>query len=120
MITNKQVEEFIEQWCNIYPDNIEFNGNKLKAKPKDVLKKMQKFCKAHPNYTKDVIFAATKLYVVNQQERDWEYTKMATYFISKLGQPSVLESYCEKILATKQNPKSISEAFPLENTTDFI
>jgi hypothetical protein len=120
MITNKEVEAFIEEWCNLYPENIEFNGNKLKAKPKDVLNKMQKFCRAHPTYTKEVIFAATKMYLRNQSERNWDYTKMATYFISKLGQPSILEGYCEKILELKNHSVSVGDAFYSQNTTDFI
>lgn len=118
METAKQVEQWIEEWCQLYPDNIEFNGNKLRSKAKDCVNKMIKFCKDHPNYTKDIIFASTKLYLQQQAERNYDYTKQSTYFISKIGQPSVLENYCEKIINSKQQPLTPDECY--EPINDFI
>jgi hypothetical protein len=111
----EDVNKWIEEWCWLYPEDAEFNGNKLRAKGKDVVNKMQKFCKEHPNYTKHIIFAATNLYIKEQRERDWQYTKMATYFISKLGQPSILEAYCEKYIAWSKNPiEDIPQFYPID------
>lgn len=111
----EDVNTWIDSWCAIYPPEAEFNGNKLQAKGKDVVNKMQKFCKDHPQYTKDIIFAATKLYIKEQYERDWQYTKMATYFISKLGQPSPLEAYCSKYVAWCNSPiDDIPAYYPID------
>ncbi len=93
------VISWIDEWVTLYPKDIEFNGRLLRSTVKDCVNKMQKFVKDNPNYTKDVIFAATKRYLAEQESRNWAYTKQSTYFISKLGEPSVLANYCEKILA---------------------
>jgi hypothetical protein len=37
-----------------------------------------------------------------------------------LGQPSILEGYCEKILELKNHSVSVGDAFYSQNTTDFI
>lgn len=92
------VKDWLDEWCLLYPENIEFNGHKLRVEAKYCYNKMLKLCQKKPTYTKDVIFAATKLYLSEQQAKDWAYTRRANYFISKLGEPSLLESYCEKIL----------------------
>ena len=98
MATNKEVEEFIEEWCNLYPSNVVFNGTRIKSKAKDCVKKMQLFCKSNPLYTKDIIFAATKQYLKEREAEDWTYTKRSTYFISKQGEISLLEEYCDRII----------------------
>lgn len=112
-------QEWIDEWCNLYPSDVEFNGHKLKSKPKECLNKMLKFCKDNPLYTKDVIFAATQRYVEEKKAVNWEYMKQSTYFISKMGQPSLLENYCEKIVSgVKAN---ITESIPEYNFgDDFI
>lgn len=108
---------WIEDWCSLYPADAEFNGRKLRSKPKDCLNKMIKFCKDNPNYTKSIIFAATTLYLEEQEEKDWAYTKQATYFISKIGQPSLLEEYCEKI--ADNQTVTITEKIPQTQGFNF-
>jgi hypothetical protein len=120
-MTQKEVESFIEDWCNLWPPFAEWNGYKLKSKPKDCLNKMVKFCKENPTYTKNIIFEATKNYLVEQYNKDWAFTKQATYFISKVGQPSLLESYCEKIthnVTVSTNEITFTE--PIFSSNDFI
>lgn len=114
----KEIENFIDEWCNLYPENIQFNGNKLKSKPKDCISKMLKFCKSNPIITKDIIFAATNMYLDEQEKRNWEYTRQATYFISKIGHPSLLEVFCDKILA--KTTEVIHENYLIDNRSDFI
>ena len=96
-------------------EEAEFNGYKIKSKAKDCLNKMLKFLKDHPNYDKSIIFAATKNYVEEKRAVNWEFMKQATYFISKVGQPSLLESYCEKVLAGEK-PKELN--LPAYNPID--
>lgn len=91
-------KKWIEQWCLIYPENVEFNGYKLRSKPKDCINKMVKFCKTHKEYDKNTIFAATEMYIKQQEQKDYEFTKQAHYFISKLGEPSLLENFCNRII----------------------
>jgi len=114
-MTQKEVLGFIEEWVLLYPD-IEWNGYKLRSRGKDCVNKMLKLCNSNPLYTKDVIFAATKMYLAQQAERNYEYTKQAIYFISKLGEPSLLESFCQKIL-NNEKPKQTTEFYI---TNDFI
>jgi hypothetical protein len=112
------VKDWIDDWCNLWPD-VQFNGYKLKSKPKECLNKMIKFCKENKNnYTKDTIFAATTLYLNQQEQKNWEYTKVSTYFISKVGQPSLLEAFCERVNSTETiTPYNLQGLF---NENDFI
>lgn len=109
---------WIEDWVNLFPEEAEFNGYKIKSKSKDCLKKMLKFVKDNPIYTKDIIFAATKQYIEEKRLVNWEYMKQSTYFISKIGQPSLLEQYCEKII-NNVKPKEIYN-FDYNIIDDFI
>lgn len=95
------VKHWIEQWCSIFPKDAEFGGYRIYTEPKYCISKMEAFQKKHPEYTKDIIFKATQMYIDQQKQRNWEYTKQATYFISKLGQPSVLEMFCQKVIENK-------------------
>lgn len=111
--------KWIDEWVQLYPADIEFNGVKLRSSTKDCINKMQKFCKQHPEFTKDIIFAATKAYLQERAAKGYEYTKQATYLINKLGQPSVLENYCEKILSGTHT--NVEVVIPEYNSiNDFI
>lgn len=87
--------KWIDEWCEIYPGDVRFNGNILRSKPKDCINKMKDFCKKHPEYTKDIIFKATHDYIKEQEAKGFEYTRQAHYFIDKRGVPSLLEAKCE-------------------------
>jgi hypothetical protein len=90
--------KWIQGWCNLFPEGVRSGGYNVRSKPEECIKKMQNFCKQHPDYTEKIIFEATIAYLKEQYTKGWEYTKVASYFISKLGQPSLLEQYCERIL----------------------
>lgn len=96
-MTNKEIEDFCPGWNNLYPPNLEFNGLKLRSPLNEVVKRMLKFCKDHPTYTKELIFAATQTYISEKAKQNYEYMKRSMYFISKLGEQSLLEAYCEKL-----------------------
>lgn len=101
-MTEKEIQDFIEEWVLLYPENVKFNNYLLRSKAKDCVNKMIKLCKDNPHYTKELIFAATKKYLAEQKQRNWAYTKQATYFISKIGQPSLLAQYCDELISGKQ------------------
>lgn len=118
-MTNSEVEVFIQSWCDLYPADVMFRGNRIKSKAKDCVKKMQLFCKANPNYTKEIIFAATKQYLEERKAEKYAFTKRATYFISKQGEPSLLEEYCDRII--EKIPAQIEyEEEPYNDINNFI
>lgn len=120
METAATINTWIEDWCALYPADAEFNGRKLRSKPKDCINKMVKFCKDNPLYTKSIIFAATQLYLNEQEAKDWAYTKQATYFISKMGQPSLLEEYCEKVKDAEKPVQKVDYSWGVVSQNDFI
>ena len=94
------IETWIEDWHKIFPpDEYVATDGYLRGKSKDCVKKMQKFCKDNPTYTKDIIFAATRMYVVSMKPRNFAYTKRPIFFIHKQTEGSMLGAYCEKVLA---------------------
>lgn len=72
-------------------------GKGKKGDPKACLSKMDIFLKENPQYDKDIIIEAAKLYV---SETDPRYLQQADYFISKkLGDgvlTSRLRQFCER------------------------
>jgi hypothetical protein len=105
------VKEWIEEWCLIYPPKVKWNGVAIRSKPTECLKKMERFCKEHPDYTKDIIFDATKRYIDEKERENFEYTKRATYFIYKQEHGSLLESYCNDVLDDLNGEYEIEEQF---------
>lgn len=113
---SEPVVNWIEEWVELYPEDAEFNGRLLRSKVENCVTKMQKFCVKYPQYTKDVIFAATKMYIEAQRQKGFEYTKQSTYFIGKLGEPSVLQEYCERVI----NNKPVKKEIEISPISDFI
>lgn len=96
----ENVKDWIKEWCELFPADIKWNNSPIKSKPEHCVNKMTKFCKNFPAYTKDIIFAATRNYLLIQQQKGWEYTRRSTYFIDKQGEVSLLEQYCEEEIKT--------------------
>lgn len=117
-MTQKEIESWIEEWCNLFPADVEFSGYKIRSDSKYCIKKMLTFCKVNKSYTKDNIFAATRMYLLEQYAKNWAYTKQATYFISKVGQPSLLEAYCDKIVNGRRS--AIIDNPEYNSINDFI
>lgn len=114
----KKVEEWMVEWLNLFPDNIaNITGYNVRNKPEDCTNKMVKFLKAHPEYNKDTVFAATKKYLQQQEQKGWLYTKQASYFISKLGEPSLLNQFCEQVTKPESEIKVLDVYAPIN---DFI
>ena len=90
-----RVEEWIEEWRNLFPAGIKSGGHYVKGSPSGCLKKMKAFVKDHPKITKTVIFEATKRYVEEYRLKRFAYMKIADYFINKDG-TSMLEAYIEQ------------------------
>ena len=96
-MTQKEVEQWIESWVNLYPENVKWNGVAIKSTVKDCLPRMVKFCKNNPTISKENIFNATKKYLAIQEAKNWEYTRRAKYFIEKQGEGSMLLEFCNEL-----------------------
>lgn len=97
-LSSTEFEEFVNEWYDLFPKGIKSGGYLVRSGKSDCSKKLQKFMKEHPNYSKEIIIQATKNYIIKCKENDYAYMKLATYFISKDGM-SVLEGECEAVLA---------------------
>ena len=109
---------WLDEWLELWPKEIQNGGMAIKSPAKYCVNKIIKFCKDYPQYTKDVIFAATKRYLQERKAENYTFTKRATYFINKLGEESVLEAYCQKILHNE--PKQQEKNFEYNPINDFI
>jgi hypothetical protein len=90
------VEEWIEEWFNLFPKGVKSSSGKLiRTKDKDLAKRMKSFIKDY-GYSKEIIFNATREYLREQEEKDYKYCRASSYFIGKKGEGSDLASYCEK------------------------
>ena len=91
---------WIKDWLSIFPSKSP-DGRLLKSHPSSLIAKMNKFLEKY-NYDKEIIMAATKEYIRNQElkEEGHRYTRTATYFIYKgtgTTYCSDLADWCEKI-----------------------
>lgn len=89
--------DWISQWFGCWPKGVKSGGSYISSDEKGCLKKMEKFCKDHPEYSKGIIIGATKKYLDSMRVKNYEYCKLAPYFISKDG-VSVLDGYCADLL----------------------
>jgi hypothetical protein len=104
--------EWIEEWTELFPKDKKSNGHLIYNKPKDCVSKMQTFVKDNPNYTKELIFAATEAYLHEREEEDWAYTRTASNFIHHRVNGGLLATWCEKLInEKKEKPKQIQTFF---------
>jgi hypothetical protein len=93
--TNRASNEvdWIEEWRNLFP-TVKVGGRPAKGSKAGVIKKMLKFIKDNPKVTKEEIFEATKSYIFEKKQKNYDYMQCADYFIEKNGN-STLESFIE-------------------------
>jgi hypothetical protein len=89
--------DWIDEWLELFPKGVKSGGKLLRSDRVGCLKKMQKFLQDNKKYSKDIIMNATKNYIEERREEDFNYTKCATYFINKEGQGSELAARCENL-----------------------
>ena len=105
---SKDVEQWIDEWLNIFPVGVK-SGSKLVRSDKNMcLKKMVDVVMSSPYY-KETILEATKQYVESFRKDNYMYMKCATYFISKDREGSELIAMCDKLTLTKDSGVSITE-----------
>jgi hypothetical protein len=94
--TNNSVNEWIDEWRQIFPKGVKSGNRPVRGDKQGVLKKMQSFVKANPKITKEQIFEATTQYVFEASLKNYQYMICADYFINKSGS-SVLGALIEDI-----------------------
>lgn len=77
------VDTWIEEWRNIFPENTRTSGRPARGDKKACLKKMIAFCKEYPEFSRERIFEATKIYVFEMRRQNYNYMQCADYFIYK-------------------------------------
>lgn len=114
--------EWIEEWLLLWPAEIKSGGETIRSKAKYCVNKMIKWCKQHPQYDKNAIFAATKAYLAERKAENYFGVRRAMYFIDKQGAGSTLETYCEDMKKHKQYPVTTEQSFSkeYEPIKDFI
>lgn len=85
---------WIENWYNLFPKGIKSGGYYVRTSIKDCDNKMSKFIKDNPEFTKDIILEATKIYVSQMKNNNYSMMKLAPNFIQKDG-VSMLSGCCE-------------------------
>jgi hypothetical protein len=96
------VPGWIEEYRNLFPQGVRSGGYPVRGSKAGCLKKMEKFVKSHPHYSKDTILAVTRSYVERKQRQAYQHMKLADYFIEKDG-VSMLSAECEEYLADIQD-----------------
>lgn len=96
------VEEWILNWYELFPKGIKSGGLPIKTDLADCTKKMIKFCKEYPEYTKGIIITATQKYLNEMKQKNWAYCKIAPYLIYKDGM-SILSGLCQGVYENVNN-----------------
>lgn len=91
------IDSWIGVWFDLFPKGIKTGGYLVRTDIRSCKKKMQQFMKDNPEFTSDIIIAATKNYIENMREHNFSHVKLAPYFISKDGM-STLHGYCDAVL----------------------
>lgn len=96
------VPSWIEEYREIFPKGVRSGGYPVRGSKAGCLKKMEKFVKTHPHYTKDMILEVTKAYVERKSRQMYQHMKLADYFIEKDG-VSMLSAECDEYLSDLQD-----------------
>jgi hypothetical protein len=109
--SNKDSSEFgkfVEEYYQLWPKGIMSGGYAVKSGRDACASKLRTFMKKNPLYTQQIILQATSNYIQRCKGNDYQFMKLANYFISKDG-ISVLETCCEEIVnGTFKQPSKIN------------
>lgn len=93
-VSEAKIENWIDDWRNIFPKGKTRNGNPIKGSRLNCIKKMNLFIKTY-KFSKQTIFKATQNYI-DGLKGDYDFIQTAQNFIEK-NRTSNLASYCELI-----------------------
>jgi len=95
-IKTSSLEEFVENYRNLFPSGVKSGNRLVKGDKHGCLTKLKTFSIKYPEYTKEDILEATKVYIDLCRKRNYDKMTSADYFIEK-DKLSMLASYCEDI-----------------------
>lgn len=94
------IKEWTDLWSGIYC-GIKPYGYYVKQSPSSNKARMKEFLKEN-NFTKEEIFQATKNYLEDKRQCNWEFTKKSNKFINDTD-GSTLYSYCDALKNSQQD-----------------
>jgi hypothetical protein len=110
------IESWIDDYRNIFPQSVKSGGYPVRGDKQGCIKKMIKFLKNYPEYSKDTILNATKAYVDSKKSENYTYMQLSHYFIEKDGISS-LSSYCDYVLRPSVNDRAEDSSHVSNKTT---
>lgn len=95
-------QDKIEEYNNIFPKMTFGSGKRARSADKEVEKAFQWFFKNYVEYTDwQIILDATRLYISEKEQVNWDFASTSQYFIVKFKTPSmpvsILVDYYERI-----------------------
>jgi hypothetical protein len=108
--TYKDINEFMDIWYNIFPKGIYSGGYLVRSGKAGCTIKMVKFIKNNPEFSKELIIRATKLYVSQCASKGYTYMQLAEHFIYK-NNKSTLASLCESLMDTTTPESTPTKAY---------
>jgi len=108
-----QISDWIKDWIALFPKRGAHNYLLRSAKG-NTSNKMKELFRNNPEFNKNLIFDATKLYLKDQEKDGWKYVMIAGNFISKAeggrgtNKNSTLAAYCELIMEGGGTPSKLS------------
>lgn len=77
------IESWIDDWRQIFPEGVRTTGRPARGDKRACFKKMVVFCKEYPEFSKEEIYEATRVYVFEMSRQNYNYMQCADYFIFK-------------------------------------
>lgn len=96
-LSTKEIVDLCTQFRDFFPKGVKTNNHPVRGNLTNIVRKMRKFKREFPNYTDDIILAATKQYVAGKAKEGYAFMKVAEYLIYKDGD-SMLASLCDAII----------------------
>lgn len=93
-LTSQGVEEWINDWRHIWPAGVKTGNRLVRGDKQGCVKKMKKFLKENPEYSKQDVFDAARVYIFEALRQRSDKIICADYFIEKNGS-SQLSAYLE-------------------------
>jgi hypothetical protein len=111
---------WVLEYYELFPKGIKSGGYYIKTDLKGCEKKLLDFLKKNPNFSKENILDATKLYLLEMKQRGYHMCKLAPYFIEKDG-ISMLAGYCEQVVnKTDSGQKTVGLSEIITNRVEGI
>jgi len=98
--------DWVGEWLELFPEKNQ-NGI-LRSNEADCVGRMKIFIKKY-KYSKEIIIAATKSYIIEESTKGYKYTKRAMYFIDKRGEGSLLAAWCKNVEENKSKTGTFND-----------